>query len=132
MNIALKKNNNKSLYQAPVIQEIETHEAWHGHISGLEAEKLLRVKKKPYLYILRKGEFEGDYYVTFVLPDLTIKHQPFVISITNEGWHFQNAGNCGPLTTACFDDVLHLIMHCGKLEPTPKTPISCVHDSTNC
>lgn len=132
MNVVLKEHSNKPLYQTSVIQEIETHTAWHGHISGLDAEKLLRGKSTPFLFILRSGEHKGDYYVTFTTSDLTIKHQPFVISITNEGWHFQNAGNCGPLTTACFDDVLHLIMHCRKSEPTPKTPISCIHDNTNC
>lgn len=132
MNVVLKECINKSLNQNSVSQEIEIHPAWHGNISGLKAEKLLRGRKTPYLFILRSGEHEGDYYVTFILPDLTIKHQPFVISTTNEGWYFQNGGNGGPFTTTCFEDVLHLIMHCRKSDPTPITSISCIHDSTNC
>lgn len=132
MNVVLKEHPNKTLDQISVIQEIETHTAWHGHISGLEAEKLLRGRKTPYLFILRSGEYEGDYYVTFITSDMSIKHQPFVISTTIEAWYFQNGGSGGPFTTTCFDDVLHLIMHCRKVEPTPKTSISCVHDSTNC
>lgn len=131
MNVVLKEHSNKNLFQTSVIQEIENHQSWHGHISGLEAEKLLRGKNTPHLYILRSGEHKGDYYVTFTTSDLTIKHQPFVITITHEGWHFQNAGNCGPLTTACFDDVLHLIMHCGRLEPTPKPSISHLNSNKN-
>ena len=126
MTAILKEHTNKSAYQTPVIQEIENHEAWHGHISGLEAQKLLQGKKIPYLFIIRKGEFEGDYYVSFLAPDLTIKHQPFAIFSTTEGWHYQNVAGGGPFATASFEDVLHLIMHCGKLEPTPKK-----HDSIN-
>ena len=96
-------------------------------MSGLVAEKLLRGTKTPYLYLLRSGEQEGDYYVTYVLPDLNVKHQPFIITSTSEGWHCQNGGAFGPLTTASFDDILHLIMHCGKLEPKPHNSLSCVN-----
>lgn len=130
MNVALKEHNSKSTYEAPVIQEIETHPAWNGHISGLEAQKLLLGKKTPYLFTLRKGEFNGDYYVSFLDSNLTVVHQPFTISITNEGWHCQNGGAFGPLTTASFDDIIHLIMHCRKLEPKPYLPLSCVNEST--
>lgn len=130
MNVALKEHTSKNTYKHAVTEEIETHQAWHGHMSGLVAEKLLRGKNTPYLYLLRSGEHEGDYYVTYLLPDLTVKHQPFIITSTSEGWHCQNGGNFGSLTTASFDDILHLIMHCGKLEPKPQISLSCVHDST--
>lgn len=130
MNVALKEHNNKNFEQSSVIQEIETHIAWYGHISGLEAQKLLIGKKTPYLFTLRKGEFNGDYYVSFLDSNLTVVHQPFAISITNEGWHCQNGGAFGPLTTASFDDILHLIMHCGKLEPKPHISLSCINDNT--
>jgi hypothetical protein len=99
-------------------QEIERHPAWLGPISGLKAEKLLRGRKKPYLYVLRAGEGERenetDYYVSFIIPDFSIKHQPFVITVTSEGWYFENAGIGGPYTHASIDDVLHLMMHCPK------------------
>lgn len=104
-----------------VFNEIKAHPAWHGMISGLHAEKMLRGEKKPYLYLLRAGEYEGqrevDYYVTFVLPDFSIKHQPFVITETQHGWYFENA-NGGPITHS-IDEVLHLIMHCHKDECRP-------------
>lgn len=128
MNLALKENSSKNTYKHTVTKEIENHSAWHGHISGLVAEKLLRGKNTPYLYLLRSGEYEGDYYVTYVLPDLSIKHQPFVITSTREGWHCQNGGNFGSLTTASFDDILHLIMHCTKLEPEPYTSLSRINE----
>ena len=100
-------------------QNIVDHPAWHGRMSGLPAEKLLR-GEKPYLYILRAGENEMDYYVTFVLPDLSIKHQPYVITLSPEGWYYENFNGGGPFTNASIDDVLHLIMHCDKGANTPK------------
>ena len=104
-------------------EEIEQHPGWLGHISGLKAEKLLRKYKKPFLFVLRAGEFEEenktDYYVSFILPDLTIKHQPFVITTTAEGWCFENGTPGGPFTHATIDDVIHLMMHCHKDECAP-------------
>lgn len=130
MNLALKEHTSKTTYKDAVTQEIESHSAWHGHMSGLVAEKLLRGKNTPYLYLLRSGEHEGDYYVTYLLPDLTVKHQPFIITSTSEGWHCQNGGNWENLTTASFDDILHLIMHCTKFQPKPHTSLSCINEST--
>lgn len=130
MTLLLKKHSNQPLHQSTIVQEIETHSAWHGHISGLEAQNLLIGEKKSYLFILRKGEFDGDYYVTFLASDLTIVHQPFAIWTTEEEeWYFKNLRKGGPFTTTSFDDVLHLIMHCGKLAPIPKVYISRAYDN---
>src|SRR5262249_22040524 len=104
-----------------IAHEIEQHPAWLGTISGLRAEKLLRSYTRPYLYILRSGEGPGNYYLTFIQADLTIKHQPFLITETNRGWHFENGGAGGPFLTESFDEVLHLIMHCTPQDPTPLT-----------
>lgn len=100
-------------------QDIINHPTWLGRVSGLKAEKMLRGKKTPYLYVVREGECEGDYYVTFVLPDLSIKHQPFVITVAPEGWYYENVQGGGPYTEASIDDVLYLIMHCKKGECVP-------------
>lgn len=102
-------------------EEIRGHKAWYGNVSGLVAEKMLRGRKTPYLYILRKGEHEADnkadYYVSFILPDLSIRHQPFIITVTPEGWEWENTGG-GPCSAeASIEDVLHLMMHCDKSQP---------------
>jgi hypothetical protein len=101
-----------------IFNEIKAHPAWHGMISGMNAEKMLRGRKIPYLYLLRAGEFEDeretDYYVTFTLPTLSIMHQPFTITTTPQGWYFEQGTGGGPFTHASLDDVLHLIMHCHK------------------
>jgi len=110
--------NAKKLEAASVHQEIEMHPAWYGKISGLVADKMLRNRKTPYLYILRAGErnegVETDYYVSFVLPDLSIRHQPFIITVREEGWYYENAGGGGPYNKESIEDVLHLMMHCNK------------------
>ncbi|MEI6242135.1 MAG: hypothetical protein WCP39_01875 [Chlamydiota bacterium] len=97
-----------------IFEEIETHPSWHGLMSGLHAEKILRDRKIPYLYLLRAGELKNDYYVTFILPDFSIKHQPFIITDSFEGWYYENAGGGGPYIEESIEDVLHLIMHCQK------------------
>lgn len=112
MSVALKKPNMDAINH-----EIRSHQAWKGRLSGLQADKMLRDQKTPYLYILREGEnkseTETDYYVSFVLPDLSVKHQPFVITTTSEGWYYENSGAGGPYTDmASIDDVLYMIMHC--------------------
>lgn len=96
-------------------QEITHHPAWLGRVSGLIADKMLRGKKQPFLYVLRAGENELDYYVSFILPDFSIKHQPFTITLSDHGWYYENSNGGGPYTTNTgIDDVLHLIMHCDK------------------
>ncbi|MGA8164002.1 MAG: hypothetical protein WB791_03135, partial [Waddliaceae bacterium] len=79
--------------------------------------------RHPYIYLLRGGEYqqgsETDYYVTYVLPDFSIKHTPFVITVTPEGWYFEQGGGGGPYMHTSIDDVIHLILHCEKEECTP-------------
>ena len=111
-----------------IFDRMENHPAWFGDISGLHAEKKLRGRKTPYLYLLRKGEpsvkeNEQNYYVTFLLPDLSVKHQPLVITYALEGYFYENAQPGGPCNhEASIEDVLHLIMHCevGQCVPFEK------------
>ena len=100
-----------------IFQEVMNHPAWYGSISGLNAEKLLRGQKVPYLYLLRQGEKsvnenEENYYVTFLSSDLSVKHQPLVITNTVEGCFFENGGLLGPYKHVSIHDVLPLIMYC--------------------
>ena len=107
-----------------IFDKIESHLSWKGSIAGLSAEKLLRGKKTPFLFLIRQGEpsvtqNEKNYYITFVTEDLTIKHQPLVISDTTSGWCYENCKPGGPYTQFTIDDVLHLIMKCEQGESTP-------------
>ncbi|MBX7066260.1 MAG: hypothetical protein K1X28_03410 [Parachlamydiales bacterium] len=113
----------KKLVESAIHEEIRSHKAWYGNLSGLVAEKMLRGRKTPYLFLLRKGEKEtgnkADYYVSFILPDLSIRHQPFTIELTPEGWEWENTGGGGCPPEASIEDVLYLMMHCEKHQPTP-------------
>ncbi len=127
---AFKSTNHRGQFMSAIIQnisnqqihdEIKTHPAWRGSISGLKAEKMLR-GQAPYLYILRMGHFENEYeveyYATFVHSDGTVRHQPFVITSTRESWIYEN-GNVGSPHehgSSSINDVLHLIMHCSQEE----------------
>lgn len=108
-----------------ILEDIKSHPVWLGSIPGLKAEKMLRGYNIPYLYVLRAGEFESDteadFYVTYVHPDLTIKHQPFIITVRADGWSYENydSGMRGP--DSSIEDVLHLIMHCNEDENIPLT-----------
>jgi len=110
--------------EGTILQDIECHRAWYGNIPGLDAEKMVRGRKIPYLYLLRAGEKSSKrnevyYYVTFLLADLSVRHQPIVIILMPEGWYYENHGAGGPYIDASIDDVLHQIMHCQRGDPIP-------------
>lgn len=114
----------EKIFESHINDEIQSHPAWIGNISGLKAEKMLRGKNIPYLYVLRSGERKGaietDYYVSFILPDNTIRHQPFVITLHPEGWYYENGNAGGPYNSwASINDVLHLMMHCEEGQNKP-------------
>ena len=98
-----------------VESEILSHPAWVGAISGLEAEALLK-GQSPFTYLLRAGETYLNYYVSFVGSDHTLRHQPFKIKITQNGWFCMNGIASGPFLNIPFLEILHLIMHCEKGE----------------
>lgn len=101
--------------QPHVIQTILDHAAWHGEMEGLKAEKLVR-GQKPFTYLLRQGEPSNDavwnYYVTFVLADGTVRHQPFAITMIPGGWRAENFGGHDREEHLGIESALHGIMHC--------------------
>ena len=94
-----------------VIEEITHLPSWQGMISGLQAENLLK-GQKPFVYLLRRGEYESNFYVSFVGADYTLRHQPFEIVMTPEGWHCINGVGAGPYGNMLFIEIVHNIMHC--------------------
>lgn len=112
------------IFELNIKTEIEFHPAWLGHVSGLFAEKMIRHEKQPFLYVLRKGELEDDYYVTFLDANLQVKHQPFTLTITPQGWCYENLQAGGPYkNSVTIEDVLHLIMHCDAFANKPYTDV---------
>ena len=113
----------RKLEEVTILQEIANHPAWFGKISGLKAERILRGLNKPYLFMLRQGEYTGeheaDYYVTFILPDFSVKHQPFIINVLPNGWEWSNGGGGTCSADTSIDGVLHCMMHCEQHECSP-------------
>ncbi len=105
-----------------VLPEIEQHPAWVGNVSALIIEKFLKEFSTPYLFVLRAGENKGDYYVTYIDPNgrhSKIVHRPFVITVTSEGWYYENCSAGGPFIDRTIDAVIHSIMHCEEWECVP-------------
>lgn len=102
-----------------VEQDLHSNPAWLGYVSGLKAEKMLRGLKTSYLYVLREGEHEGDYYVTYILPNHTIFHQPFTVTETETGWYYENGASGAITTESRLDEILHLLMHCQRGQCCP-------------
>jgi hypothetical protein len=96
-------------------KEIEAHAAWHGKISGMYCEALLR-EHPAFTYLLRTGEEEGHFYMSFVQAPVSFKHQPFVIRFSLNGWFYQN-GYTG--ITPTVDELIPLIMHCSPEQCRP-------------
>jgi hypothetical protein len=109
---------SNQVYLNDVEGEIVTHSAWEGSISGLEAEALLK-GQSPFTYVLRAGETYLNYYVSFVGFDHMLRHQPFKIMISQNGWSCMNGNVNGPFLNTPFFEILHLIMHCEKGECNP-------------
>jgi len=114
----MSANATKALLH-PIHRDIEAHPAWYGRISGLAGDKMLRNRNIPFLYLLRAGENEEDYYLSFLLPNLAIRHHPFKIIITKEGWCFDDGVSRGPYTIPSIANVLHLMMECQKENCVP-------------
>lgn len=106
-------------YQFLSNPEIELNPSWLGKVSGLTAEKMLRGLNKSYLYVLRAGETEMDYYVTFLHADGTVRHQPFTVTLTDEGWCCENGGPYGPFVDKNIHEIIHAMIYCDKDECAP-------------
>ncbi|MGH2611423.1 MAG: SH2 domain-containing protein [Rhabdochlamydiaceae bacterium] len=91
--------------------EILLHLGWHGDISGIECEDLLR-GLIPGSYLLREGEREFQYYLSFVLGDpFSFKHQPFLIVKDHSQiiWGYRNGAHRWIST---LDSLIPMVMHC--------------------
>lgn len=117
MSLQLEEHN--ILHMSP---EIDQHPAWMGNVAALNVEKLLKQYSIPYLYILRAGETKSDYYVSYIDPHVQhnpIVHRPFQITMTPQGWSYENSGAGGPYKNCTIDDVIFSIMHCEAHECIP-------------
>ena len=86
--------------------EIISHSAWHGDLTGVEAESLLRFQSSG-TYLLRKGERDGLYYLSFVI-GADLHHLPIKIDSTSLEWFYQNTVmHTASNLTAFIPEIMH-------------------------
>lgn len=98
--------------------QIEGHRAWKGNVNAEQAEALLEGRDS-FTYLLRKGEGENAYLITFVKEDASIKHQGFTLEFDRKGWYYKNGSYCNSPTEIVSESLEELIpqmMHCTDKE----------------
>jgi hypothetical protein len=89
-------------------KEIEGYPAWHGAISKNESETLLQ-RRKPFTFLLRRGEGSNHFIISYVQPDSSICHKDFIFDTKSMKWFYQNC-------TGHFEEkvcaLIHQMMHC--------------------
>jgi hypothetical protein len=109
---------NDSTVEFDIEKTIFSHSSWMGELTGLASEVFLK-RQKPYTYLLRVGEKNSHYYLSFVDQHLVIRHQPFAIIYTKKSWYCQQGDGYGPFITETIDDLIHRIMHCKPEDCNP-------------
>jgi hypothetical protein len=97
------------------------HPAWMNDMPESKANWHLE-RKSPFTYLLRSGEKERAYFISFVKEDGSIKHQRFTLEVDpNKGtWLFRNGivatpkGWTNELTAESLDELIPMMMHCKK------------------
>lgn len=94
-------------------EQIEKHPAWRGNVDAMLAETLLK-KEASFTYLLRKGEKEQAYYISFVKEDGGIKHQRFTLEYGLKGWYYKNGVLKGPeeVIDEFLDRLIPQMMYC--------------------
>jgi hypothetical protein len=91
-------------------QEVMSHAAWHGNLTGISCEDILRGKPAS-SFLLRQGEMRCHYYLSYVIEaPFLYKHQPFIISLENAqgGWGYRNGCNWWTLK---LEELIAMIIH---------------------
>lgn len=101
--------------------EIQNHVAWHGLITGMFCEGILR-DREPFTYVIRQGEKPFHFYLSFVRAHNTFQHQPFIVEWKKDGWFYMN---CIPHHSDSLEGLIPQIMHCEAAKCIPLTKQEC-------
>lgn len=91
-------------------KEIFTSSVWYDNLTGVDCENLLRGKEN-FSYLIRCGEAQFHYYLSYVLESPFIyRHQPFTITQKDSklGWGYQNGHTWWAVK---LEDFVPLIIH---------------------
>lgn len=110
-------------------ERIKSHPAWHIHTSHSASEALLK-NKSPFTFLLRPGEKEHSYFISFIKKDGSIKHQLFILELNRQGWYYRNGTTPNfptEIIAEDLDEIISLIMYCH-----PKECISLTNKGHQC
>jgi hypothetical protein len=85
----MQQETEANPYFQDYIKEMVSHPAWHGDLTGSEAEALLRFQPAG-TYLLRQGEKEGLFYLSYV-EGTHLYHLPVKIDQASQQWFYLNA-----------------------------------------
>jgi hypothetical protein len=102
------------------MDEMVSHVAWYGNLTGTEAEIILR-DKSDMTYLLRQGEKEDHFYLTFVKDGCAFTHIPFTVNHTLRQWFYRQGGTRFAASLKVF---IPEIMHADEAECVPLVPIT--------
>lgn len=78
-----------------LIENMQTHSAWFGDITGNEAEKIL--KSYPVnSYLLRTGESDLHYFFTYMSKEGLVFHKSIRINAELVGYYANGGTGCNP------------------------------------
>ncbi len=98
--------------------EIMNHVAWYDDLTGSEAELLLR-GEPDMTYLLRRGEKEEHFYLTYVKDECYFTHIPFTINHDLQQWFYMNSK---PRFAADLARFIPDIMHAEATDCIPLVP----------
>lgn len=104
------QERNQEVWFLEKEEEIQCHLAWHGMITGILCEAILR-DRAPYTYLLRQGEELHHYYCSFVREDGRFHHQPFIVEASRQAWFYLNFTHHNSET---LEGLIPKILHCEK------------------
>jgi len=98
------------------INEITSHPAWFGELTGTQAEFLLR-DKADMTFLLRQGEKQDHFYLSYVKDSCVFVHIPFTANHPSKIWFYLNgAPHYGDTLETFIPDIMHVTQgHCYPL-----------------
>src|SRR3569832_48524 len=105
--MTLKAEENSLAFEQEKIEEITHHVAWFGDLTGTEAEIILR-DKSDMTYMLRQGEKEGHFYLTYVKDECSFTHIPFTVNPVLKHWFYrQGHPRFAPTLKEFIPEIMH-------------------------
>lgn len=90
------------------IDEISSHSAWFGDLTGTQAEFLLR-NKPSMTYMLRQGERSDHFYLSYAKEPGYFVHIPFTASHPSQQWYYLNgAPHLAEALETFIPDIMHV------------------------